>query len=1287
MGKTHASSETDNINTVSRQTEEVNEEALLSSTSSQGLRKSSVDLDSSDPISTDVNETSIEMNEVNITKGPSDKDEVNTSKLHKLMKEGLNVPIKIDNLDTVGYIDSGANHSFADRQYMSKNNMLSNMIAEKTAVTLGNKQSENTIGYVKITMTAFNKTRTMKLYIVENLAHPIILGRLWLYTYNPQIDWKEMVTAFELGDGVTRSRMKPMSRRAQSKLIEDYQSGATRFEVIELNEIHKQETTVQQSSDTFQGQLKVLLEKYKDVMTDDLPKRLPPQRPIDHRIELSNETAYPFKSTYRLSIVEMQALKTIISDMLEKKWIRPSTSPYGAPVMLVSKKDGKYRMVVDYRQLNNLTIKNRYPLPRQDEMMAQLHGAKIFSKLDLKSGYYQIRMHPKDIHKTAFNTRWGHYEFMVLPQGLTGSPGTFMGVMNTVFKEQTNVFVIVFMDDIMIYSKNEEDHLKHIEEVFQILHKNELYVAPDKCEFGKTELEFLGHVVTQNGLKMNAHKTKAISEWGVPKNLNELRSFIGMCTYYRQFIPGFSQKMAPLSVLTKSENHDHRGNFEWKAEQQKAFDNIKQIMISDLVLRIPDPEKPFILFFDAAGSDGIGGVLCQEAEDGKIHPVAFESRKLLPAETRYPTHEQEQAAFVHCLKKWRWYLDAQPFTVYTDNYSTSFIKTQGTLSGRQARWLDILQSYSYTIKHLPREKNVVSDALSKRPYLVTKTLDENVIDTTINDPPEITFDTVQDIDSELYNLEVVHIEDGVQEQFLKAVSDDPVLVKLQQDILTGAKSYRGHRNLENFRCEDGRIYYNHPSDKLRSRLYIPKAGDWRDKVLREAHDSKQAGHLGDNKTVQRIAKFFYWPNMNREIKQYVKECPQCQLNKHHTDLPSGLLKPLPVPDRPGRDYAIDFMVGLPESEGNTAALVMVDRFSKRIRIRACKGGITAIETANIIVQELFRNNGTINSIVSDRDSKFTSDFWKEYFGILDVQLKMTTARHQQANGQSERAIQTIKTMLRHYINVKQTDWVKQLPLVEFAYNTSIQKSTGKTPFEIETGETPPNTLVQALMPSTSKVANANEVVWKEIASRLNKVRDTMMRQTNKKRKDVQFEVGDIVKLSATEITPPNAQLIQSLKLGPKWYGPLEVLERVGDVCYKLKLPRGSKGHPVFDVEKLQKYYVSTNVRQSPPEPEPIIIEGEKEYKVEEILTHKKVRGALYWLVKWTGLSTHENSWEAYVDLVDVNGVINDKLLEYCNKHPCQDFEELDLIKKISSKRPKTDKIEKSSKRTSKRQSS
>jgi len=567
----------------------------------------------------------------------------------------------------------------------------------------------------------------------------------------------------------------------------------------------------------------------------------------------------------------------------------------------------------------------------------------------------------------------------------------------------------------------------------------------------------------------------------------------------------------------------------------------------------------------------------------------------------------------------------------------------------------------------------VSDALSKRPYIEVKDLDKEVVKSTTNEPVDLNFDTLQDIDPELYDMNVVHLEDGLQEDFLKSIADDPVLVRLQQDLLTGKISNKDHENLSYFRCEDGRLYYTSPTDQLRTRLYMPNAGNWRERTMIDAHDSKQGGHLGDSRTVEKIARFFYWPDMNKDIKKYVKHCPSCQLNKHSTEVPSGLIQPLVVPERPRRDYAMDFMVGLPNSDGNTSALVIVDRFSKRIRIRACKNVISAKECAQLIVEELFRNNGTINSIVSDRDSKFTSEFWKSYFRIIDVTLKMSTARHQQMNGQSERAIQTIKTMLRHYINAKQNNWVEQLPMIEFAYNSSIQSSTGKTPFEVETGETPPSTLAQALMPNTLKSDQDIRSIWNEVSTRLNKVRDTMIRQVNKKRKDVSFEVGDLVKLSSTELNPNSKILVKSIKLGPKWYGPFKVLEKIGSNCYKLQLPRGSKGHPVFHVEKLAAYFEPEDERRKPSAPQPILVNGEEEREVEEILTHTKQGGALFWLVKWKGGDAESETWEPLVNLQDKDGRVNQKLIDYCTANPNQEFKELKLIEQVQHRKTKRSK--------------
>lgn len=362
----------------------------------------------------------------------------------------------------------------------------------------------------------------------------------------------------------------------------------------------------------------------------------------------------------------------------------------------------------------------------------------------------------------------------------------------------------------------------------------------------------------------------------------------------------------------------------------------------------------------------------------------------------------------------------------------------------------------------------------------------------------------------------------------------------------------------------------------------------------------------------------------------------------------GNIQPLKVPDRPGRDYSMDFAVGLPESQGKNGALILVDRFSKRIRIRACSDTITAEATAQIVIDELLRNNGMINSIVSDRDTRFVSAFWQEYFRLLGTTLKMSTARHPQTDGQSERSIQTIKTMLRHYVNERQSDWLDQLAMIEFAHNTSVQKSTGKTPFEVETGENPPSTMALALLPGIQYTPEIKENIWKEVKQSLEKTREEMIKHQNKSRRDIYFEVGDLVKLRSSEFNPPIKSVMESSKLGPKWYGPFKVLEKVGNVCYKIELPPGSKGHPVFHTDVLEKYHLSHDVTRHPPPPDPILLDGEVEYEVEAILGRKKVRNTMKWLVKWKGHGISMATWEPKKSL---NGNVIWK--KYNDDHPIE----------------------------------
>ena len=450
-----------------------------------------------------------------------------------------------------------------------------------------------------------------------------------------------------------------------------------------------------------------LLKQYDDVFPEDLPPGLPPKREVDHKIELLPGTRPPSRPTYHMSAAELTELKKQLDELIAAGFIQPSKSPFGAPILFVKKKDGTTRMCVDYRALNEITIKNSYPLPRIDELFDRLQGAKYFSKIDLRSGYHQIRIDPDDVPKTAFRTRYGHFEFKVLPFGLTNAPATFMHLMHQAFRPLLDESVLVFLDDILIYSKTLADHKRHVRQVLDILRREKLYAKASKCDFFKSQVEFLGHIVGADGVRMMEDKVKAVQEWPTPTKVGHVRSFLGTAGYYRKFIKDFSKIAAPLSELT----HDNVP-FTWGEPQDSAFKTLKAAMQQDPVLILPDPKLPFVVHTDASGY-ALGAVLMQDQGKG-MQPIAYLSKKMQPAETRYPTHEQELLAIICALKSWRPYLHGAKFKVMTDHKSLHDFKTQPRLSGRQTRWKDVIAEFDFEIEYVEGKSNVVADGLSRR---------------------------------------------------------------------------------------------------------------------------------------------------------------------------------------------------------------------------------------------------------------------------------------------------------------------------------------------------------------------------------------------------------------------------------------------------------------------------------------------------------------------------------------------------------------------------------------------
>ncbi|GJX35563.1 putative reverse transcriptase domain-containing protein [Tanacetum coccineum] len=551
-----------------------------------------------------------------------------------------------------------------------------------------------------------------------------------------------------------------------------------------------------------------IVRDFPEVFPEDLPG-LPPTQQVEFQIDLVPGAAPVARAPYRLAPSEMKELSEQLKELSDKGFIRPSSSPWGAPVLFVKKKDGSFRMCIDYRELNKLTVKNRYPLPRIDDLFDQLQGSSVYSKIDLRSGYHQLRVREEDIPKTAFRTRYGHYEFQVMPFGLTNAPAVFMDLMNRVCKPYLDKFMIVFIDDILIYSKNKQEHEEHLKLILELLKKEELYAKFSKCEFWIPKVQFLGHVIDSEGIHVDPAKIESIKDWTSPKSPTEIRQFLGLVGYYRRFIEGFSKIAKPMTKLTQK-----KVKFEWGDKQEAAFQLLKQKLCSAPILALPEGSKDFITYCDAS-KKGLGDVLMQREK-----VISYASRQLKIHEKNYTTHDLELGAVVFALKIWRHYLYGTKCTVFTDHKSLQHILDQKELNMRQRRWLELLSDYDCDIRYHPGKANVVADALSRKE----------------REPPLRVRALVMTISLDL------------PKQILNAQTEarKPENIK-NEDV--GGMLVENAKNPEAIRTEklepraDGTLCLN-------GRSWLPCYGDLRTVIMHESHKSKYSIHPGSDKMYQ-----------------------------------------------------------------------------------------------------------------------------------------------------------------------------------------------------------------------------------------------------------------------------------------------------------------------------------------------------------------------------------------------------------------------------------------------------
>ena len=463
-----------------------------------------------------------------------------------------------------------------------------------------------------------------------------------------------------------------------------------------------------------------ILEEFKDVF-EDMPPGLPPDRGVGHTIVLEPGVKPTHSRPYRLSEKEKEEVKRQVTDFLARGLIEPSNSPYGAPVLFVQKPDGSLRMCIDYRALNKGTIRDGYPMPRIDDLFDALAKCKVFSSLDLQSGYHQIRITESDRPKTAFVTHEGQFQFKVLCFGLTNAPATFQRVMNTIFRPHIGKFVLIYIDDILIMSQSPKEHLVHLRQVLELLRKNKLYAKLSKCELNKPELRFLGHIVGKDGIKVDPAKISVVQNWPQPQSLKELQGFLGLSNYFRRFIKDYSTVVAPLTDMTKTVGSTVNW-LKWEEAQINAFNKVKHALTSAPVLALPNPDLPYTVVTDASLA-GTGGVLMQ---DGRV--ISYTSKKFTPAEKRYTTGEQELLGIIHAAREWRCYLEGPvKVTLLTDHKPLLALKTQTKLSNRQARWMEFLSRFNFDIASVKGTKNM-ADPISRSPLLTRENAEMERVD-------------------------------------------------------------------------------------------------------------------------------------------------------------------------------------------------------------------------------------------------------------------------------------------------------------------------------------------------------------------------------------------------------------------------------------------------------------------------------------------------------------------------------------------------------------------------------
>lgn len=873
---------------------------------------------------------------------------------------------------------------------------------------------------------------------------------------------------------------------------------------------------------------------------------------VEHVIKLRSND--PIKQRFYPRNPAMQEIiNKEVDSMLANGIIEPSKSPWSSPIVLVKKSSGQYRFCIDFRKVNQVTEKDAYPLPQINSILEKLKEAKYITTLDLKDGYWQVPLEVDSRPITAFTVPGkGLYQFTRMPFGLHSAGATFQRLLDRIIGPELEPKAFAYLDDLIIVSSSFQEHLVILTEVFERLRKAGLRVNATKCKFCQTQLKYLGHIVSDQGIATDPEKVNAVMNFPTPKSVRSLRSWLGLASWYRRFIPHFATITAPLTKLLKK-----TVRWNWSQEQEEAMNELKQALTSAPVLSCPDFKLTFVLQVDAS-IIGLGATLSQTQEERET-VIAYASRLLTDGEKKFTVTELECLALVWAVRKFRPYIEGYKFIAITDHQALQWLMKIQQPTGRLARWILELQQYDFTIQYRRGKLNKVADALSRNP------------------PEDL------GLSEDEQHVEAIGTLSACNEETSSKKTLDGKAYESWYDSMVN-KVTKNPNRYPRYLIRQGKLLKyiparNESKQPDRSLDWKTCIGDRAKKsVLEETHDQATAGHMGFRKTAKRIAERYYWPGWRRDVRQYVRSCDNCQKYKVEQCKPAGLMR-FRRPKGPWYSITADLIGPLPRSKkGNTYILVIQDCFSKWVEFAPLRAA-TAYQVSLKFQDIWLLRYGSPEVLIVDNGSQFTSKIFRNLAAEWKIEIQFTAPYSPQSNP-VERYNRVLGLMIAQFVKNDHRSWDSNLSEFRFAMNTAVHDSTQYTPAMINYGRElrvpkslcHPNILVDKPDRESRGATLRNIHDW--CRKNLKKAFVAQAKFYNLRRRDVRYKVGDKV-LKRSHVLSSAANAFAS-KLAPKYTGPFVVEAKKGYNIYQIR-QEGSQKSVIAHVKDLKPYHISTSL--------------------------------------------------------------------------------------------------------------